>query len=198
MSYNKARQLSERLLGPGGRGPRADGCGVLQGACAVGKGRGRRRSAFTVKKSCGLCPGLWCSLTLCRSHPHGLCGRDRRLPPGRCIRRKIPQPVEGQQSISECRETHCWDELLDQDDLQVSLGDTLEAILSRKHREEGIVETGPVGLCRGCDWSCPHVHPAPDPHLVYFIASPALLSLTATRTWAIFPAWQTHARLRGW
>lgn len=105
----------------------------------------------TVKTSCGLCPGPWCSLILCRSHPHGLCGRDRRLPPGRYIRRKVPQPVEGQQSISECRETHKRDELLDQDDLQVvSLGDTLEAVLSRKHRgEEGIVETGPCGSLQG-------------------------------------------------
>ena len=44
---------------------------------------------------------------------------------------EVPQPVEGQQSISECRQTHKRDELLDQDGLQVvSLGDTLEAVLN--------------------------------------------------------------------
>lgn len=59
--------------------------------------------------------------------------------------------MEGQQSISECGETHKRDELLDQDDLQVvSLGDTLEAVLNRHHREEeGMVDTGPYGSLQG-------------------------------------------------
>ena len=141
----------------------------VPGVMAVGFSRAHARWAgggadgeahCTMKTSCGLCPGPWCALTLCRSHPHGPCGRDRRLLPGRYIRRKVPQPVEGQQSISECGEIHKRDQLLDQDD--VSLGDTLEAVRNRNHRkEEG------MGLCRGRDWSCHHVHPAPDPHLVF-------------------------------
>lgn len=173
----------------------------VPGVMAVGFSRAHARWAgggadgeahCTMKTSCGLCPGPWCALTLCRSHPHGPCGRDRRLLPGRYIRRKVPQPVEGQQSISECGEIHKRDQLLDQDD--VSLGDTLEAVRNRNHRkEEG------MGLCRGRDWSCPHVHPAPDPHLVYFIASPAPhVPQSHTRTGGSSPAWQTHAWLRGW
>ncbi|CAM9748230.1 unnamed protein product [Rangifer tarandus platyrhynchus] len=64
---------------------------------------------------------------------------------------EVPQSVEGQQSISECGETHKRDELLDQDALQVvSLGDTLEAVLNRNHREEeGMVDTGPYGSLQG-------------------------------------------------
>ncbi|KAJ8792213.1 hypothetical protein J1605_020064 [Eschrichtius robustus] len=53
------------------------------------------------------------------------------------IRRKDPQAVEAQKSISECGQDRKLDELLDQDHSQVvGLGDMLEAVLNRNHPKE--------------------------------------------------------------
>ena len=53
------------------------------------------------------------------------------------IRRKDPQAVEAQKSISECGQDRKLDELLDQDHSQVvGLGDTLEAVLNQNRPKE--------------------------------------------------------------
>lgn len=55
------------------------------------------------------------------------------------IRRKDPQPVEEQKSISECGENRKLDELLDQDQV-MSPGDTLEDVLDRNRPKEELIE----------------------------------------------------------
>ena len=83
----------ERLPGPVGRGPGVRSTSA-PGRTRGGRGAGRRRTPSPVKTSWGLRPGPCCARTP-RSHTPVLCDRDRRLPPGRCIRRKFPSLWRG-------------------------------------------------------------------------------------------------------
>uniref|UniRef100_A0A8C6BU96 Small integral membrane protein 12 n=2 Tax=Monodon monoceros TaxID=40151 RepID=A0A8C6BU96_MONMO len=84
----------------------------------------------------GLRFGPWCACSLCHV-PMAFVVWAVRYHLEWFIRRKDPQPVEEQKSISECGENRKLDELLDQDHTQVvNPGDTLEAVLDRNRPKE--------------------------------------------------------------
>ena len=78
--HTREQGSCERLMGPGGRGPRA--MPVWCSRARAGWRAGRTDKSALQQMSYGLCFGPWCAPMLPVSHSRGLHGLGRALPPG--------------------------------------------------------------------------------------------------------------------